>query len=480
MPGPVERLYRIPVRLRLALVSATLTLLILMAFSLVVGQLASHRLRADFDNRLTAAAANLQDEIQVRPGPRTGLLISGPDLTDYASAEDAVVRIVTADGHVLRESRGTPSFGAPGEGFSNKRGYRVTTRPIRTPIGYPLAYVQYGRPHVQMNETIGRLWLFLLFGTLGGAALALLAGLAVARRAMRPIAALTGAAREIERTRDPGLELPRVIADDEVADLARTLGGMLAALDQAHDETEGMLQRQREFVADASHELRTPLTSVLANLELLQERLGRSGDEDDRELVDAALRSSRRMRRLVADLLLLARADAGRQAARTATDLGKVVRGACAELEPVAATHALAVRAPLGEAVVLGSPDELAQLVINLVENALRHTPAGTPVEAAVEVRDGEAQLTVSDRGPGVPPALRERIFERFVRTGGDVGSGTGLGLAIVKAVAEGHGGSVELADSPAGGACFVVRLPLQPAGAPEPQPGDAAEAHAA
>ena len=114
---------------------------------------------------------------------------------------------------------------------------------------------------------------FLLLGVLGGSGLALLAGLMVARRAMAPIAALTASAREIERTRDPSRHMPQPEADDEVAELARTLEGMLEALDAARAETEAALSRQREFVADASHELRTPLTSVLANLELLAEQL---------------------------------------------------------------------------------------------------------------------------------------------------------------------------------------------------------------
>ena len=174
---------------------------------------------------------------------------------------------------------------------------------------------------------------FLALGVLGGTVLAFLAGLAVARRAMRPIAGLTRAAREVARTRDPaGVQLPKPEADDEVAELADTLEEMLSELGAARTETEAALLRQREFVADASHELRTPLTSVLANLELLEAEL--QGEE--REIAGSALRSSRRMRRLVADLLLLARADAGRRAPREPVDLAEVVREAAAEAAPLA------------------------------------------------------------------------------------------------------------------------------------------------
>ena len=168
--------------------------------------------------------------------------------------------------------------------------------------------------------------------------LAFLAGLAVAGRAMRPIASLTAAAREIASTRDPSRRLPTPETDDEVAELARTLDEMLRELDAARSETQQMIQAQRDFVADASHELRTPLTSILANLELLEASLAERGaDARRREIVAGALGSSRRMRRLVSDLLLLARADAGRAGPRRECDLVEIADGALAEVRPVAA-----------------------------------------------------------------------------------------------------------------------------------------------
>ncbi len=190
---------------------------------------------------------------------------------------------------------------------------------------------------------------------------------------MRPIVELTDAAREIERTRDASQQLPHPEAEDEIAELARTLESMLGALDSARTDTQAMLERQREFVADASHELRTPLTSVLANLELLTEEL--AGEQA--ETAEAALRSTRRMRRLVGDLLLLARADARRIQPRRPTDLAEVLIEATAELGPMAEGHELSIDAE--PAVVQGVRDELHRLVLNLLENAVRHTPAGHP-----------------------------------------------------------------------------------------------------
>jgi signal transduction histidine kinase len=170
------------------------------------------------------------------------------------------------------------------------------------------------------------------------------------------------------------------------------------------------------------------------------------------------------MRRLVADLLLLARADAERQAPRVPTDVGEVVMEAAGELSAVADGHELHVDA--GPAIVDGSRDELHRLVLNLMENAIRHTPAGTSIRAEVERTDGGVVLTVEDDGPGISPDLRDRVFERFVRGSGDSGRSFGLGLSIVRAVAESHGGSVRV-ESPtttgtslARGTRFVVTLP--------------------
>jgi signal transduction histidine kinase len=335
----------------------------------------------------------------------------------------------------------------------------VETRPIGVD-GWPDPFfIQYARRLSDVEATANRVKVFLAFGVLGGAALALLAGLATARRAMEPIAELTAAAREVERSRDPTVRMPQVPSEDEVAELARTLESMLAALGAARGETEAALVRQREFVADASHELRTPLTSVLANLELLEEEL--TGEQ--REAAASALRSSRRMRRLVGDLLLLARADAGRVAPHDRVDLSAVVTDAAAELEPVAGDHEISVSAPPG-ATVEGARDELHRLVLNLMENALRHTDPGTAVEATVARENGQVVLAVEDDGPGIPPELHEKVFERFFRGSRDHGGSSGLGLSIVRAVAESHHGRVTLEDPLDGrGARFVVRLPALP-----------------
>jgi len=315
--------------------------------------------------------------------------------------------------------------------------------------------VQYGRPISDTEDTVARVELFLLLGVLAGTGLALLAGVMISRRAMAPIAELTSTAAEIARTRDPSRGVPQSKADDEVAELAHTLEGMLRELDTAHGETESMLARQRRFIADASHELRTPLTSVLANLELLADSL--HGDQG--EAARSALRSSQRMRRLVADLLLLARTDVGRVVQREPCDLAQIVVEAAGELGPVSGDHDIVL--DVHQATVEAARDELYRLTINLLENALSHTPPGTSIAVWTGAADGQVTLIVEDNGPGVPAELAPTIFERFVRGAGDRGGSFGLGLAIVKAVAESHGGTVSLERTGEGeGARFVVRLP--------------------
>jgi signal transduction histidine kinase len=201
-------------------------------------------------------------------------------------------------------------------------------------------------------------------------------------------------------------------------------------------------------------------------------------DGEQAETAQAALRSTRRMRRLVADLLLLARADAKRQAPHRRLDLADVLIDVAAEIEPVAGSHVLTVDAQ--PALVDGAADDLHRMVLNLIENSIRHAPPGTRIEASTAAADGEAVLAVSDNGPGIPPELEGRLFDRFVRDGRDGGRGSGLGLAIVRAVADQHGGSVGLERAGRPGAHFVVKLPLAgtvaeaPAAVPVPTGGAA------
>jgi signal transduction histidine kinase len=453
---------------------------ILTGFASVTYILTDRQLSRSFQQQQDGATQHMAGEL--KPSLQNGGVACQQQIYSFGSADQAQIRFFNQSGKLLCSSvlTGTnlndPYFSAPiGEGKTYVENHYLVDRQTVPIAGKPklAGLLIYAQPLSNLDETIRRVRIFLGGGVLGGAILALLAGLLVAQRAMRPVAELTEVAREIERTRDPTLRIPHPEAEDEVAELARTLESMLGALDAARAESEAALARQREFVADASHELRTPLTSVLANLELLADEL----EGEEAESAKSALRSTRRMRRLVADLLLLARADVGRLQPRRPTDLAQRLTDALAELGPGIEGHEVTLDPE--PAMIEGTGDDLHRLILNLLDNALSHTPPGTHIRASTGIRDGRPTLVVEDDGPGIGPELQRRVFERFVRGGGDAGPrGTGLGLAIVDAVAKAHGATVTMTSLPQlNGTRFEVAFPPAPDSVPPSPAGAAAEA---
>ena len=222
------------------------------------------------------------------------------------------------------------------------------------------------------------------------------------------------------------------------------------------------LRRQREFAADASHELRTPLTVIRSSVEYLgrhrSEPVASVGDalEDITAEVD-------QLSTLVEDLLLLARSDSGAiELDRLPLDLGDVAGEAASTMaQPAADRHVRIVVDP-EPASVTGDPVRLRQLVAILVDNAIRHSPAGGEVRVAVRTDARSTDLTVEDQGPGIRPEDLPRVFDRFWRAPGAPPGGTGLGLAIAQWIVERHGGQIAVSNRTGGGACFDVRLPLR------------------
>jgi two-component system OmpR family sensor kinase len=451
---------RFPIRWRLALTSATLTFLILLVLASAVGGFATRDLWTSFDADIAATAADIQSGIDIEPIGPTALQLRRPSerTLRVAVAGGAVLRIVDLRGHVVYQTANGPALGRLRKGTTSRGRYRIVTRPLLLNGKATVAFLQYARPAERVEHSVHVVWWLLVLSVLLGTVLALLAGVAVARRAMGPVIELTRTARQIAQTRDASLAIPEPETDDEIGELAVTLGEMLGELDSARVDVEMALARQRQFVGDASHELRTPLTSVFANLEILEPGL----DGEDLETVQSALRSCRRMRLLVNDLLLLASSeDTAKRTARSNIDLNSAVRAALGEVAPLVQSHRL--DADLSSALVVSAnPEQVQRLVINLVTNALVHTPAGTLVTVRTMRSHDAAWVVVEDDGPGVDPALADVVFDRFVRGGGDHGQGgTGLGLAIVKAIAREHGGDVTLETHAGGGSRFLVRLPL-------------------
>jgi signal transduction histidine kinase len=241
-------------------------------------------------------------------------------------------------------------------------------------------------------------------------------------------------------------------------------GRALVPIRASIDRRQGALQRQREFAANASHELRTPLTVIGASVEDLK-RNRRSKVEDVGEAIGDIEHEVRHMTALVEDMLLLARTDSGVvQVERVPLDLGDIAADAASSLVMLGQERGVKVILDPLPAPVTGDPLRLRQLVTILVDNAVRHSPSGSTVEARVRPVAGAALLQVDDHGPGIKPEDLPRLFERFWRADDAPAGGTGLGLAIAKWIVEQHGGQIGAVNRPEGGASFTVWLPNQPA----------------
>jgi signal transduction histidine kinase len=258
-----------------------------------------------------------------------------------------------------------------------------------------------------------------------------------------------------------------------VAMLASLLAGYLYAgralvpIRASMDRREGALQRQREFAANASHELRTPLTVIGASVEDLK-RNRRSRVEDVGEALDDIEAEVHHMTALVEDMLLLARTDSGVvQVEHQPVDLGDVAAEAASVLVTLGHERQVGVLLEPLPAPLTGDPIRLRQLVTILVDNAIRHSPAGATVRVLVRAEGASAVLEVADQGPGIKPADLPRLFERFWRADNAPAGGTGLGLSIARWIVEQHGGTIEAHNQPEGGASFIARLPLATPGGP-------------
>ncbi|MFI5659804.1 sensor histidine kinase [Streptomyces sp. NPDC051684] len=268
----------------------------------------------------------------------------------------------------------------------------------------------------------------------------------VTRRALRPVEGIRAEMATITASQDLGRRVPEPDTHDEVARLAGTTNETLAAL-------ESSVERQRRFVADASHELRSPIASLRTQLEV-------GAAHPELLDVDGAVEDTVRLQELAADLLLLARLDAGEKPGGAGVDLAALVREELSQRTGDRVPVAVEVTAVPQ---VSGSRGQLARVLGNLVDNAQRHARAG--VRVAVREAGGRVVLSVADDGHGVPEGERERIFERFVRLDDARtrdGGGAGLGLAIARDVAERHGGSLTVRSAPEGGALFELALPAR------------------
>jgi two-component system OmpR family sensor kinase len=294
----------------------------------------------------------------------------------------------------------------------------------------------------------------------------------ILRRGLRPLERMATSARTIAAG-DLSLRVEPADGKTEVGQLGLALNTMLTEIEAAFREREATERKLRQFLADASHELRTPLTSIRGFSELF-----RLGADQDRVQLEVILRrieeETARMKTLVEDLLLLARLDETRPVEREPVDLAVLAADACSDAIAVDAGRPMELDAP-EPVVIAGDQDHLRQAIANLVNNALRHTPAGSPVEVGARLDGGAALVTVRDHGPGLDGDALAHVFDRFWQAdAARVGAGAGLGLSIVAGIAAEHGGVARAANHPDGGAVFTLELPIDAAattGAPEPDP---------
>jgi two-component system OmpR family sensor kinase len=317
--------------------------------------------------------------------------------------------------------------------------------------------LQMGRSITTRDQSISALGMNLLIAGIVAVVVAFGLGWVLAGMSLRPIHRLTQTAEAIGAERDFSRRVVHTGPDDEVGRLAKTLNAMLSELQAAYQQVGQALEMQRRFVADVSHELRTPLTTLNGNVELLRREPPISAQDRSEVLGDMAS-ESKRLIRLVNDLLALARADARRPLQSEPTPIRPIVEEVCRQARLLAPDREISCD-PVPDVAVLGQADALKQVLLILLDNALKHT--GGPIAVAGEVTAKQVAVSVRDSGPGVDPELLPSLFERFSRgkASGDDNS-TGLGLAIAKALVEVQGGTLTIGSQPGEGCVFSVTLP--------------------
>jgi two-component system sensor histidine kinase MprB len=339
--------------------------------------------------------------------------------------------------------------------------FRVYTRPVPGHLKGQNLATSVARPLSDVSDPLDTLaWVLLAvagIGVLGAGA----AGTVIARAGLRPVDRLTGTVEHIARTEDLSVRIP-VEGNDEIARLSESFNAMTAALASSRE-------RQQQLIADAGHELRTPLTSLRTNIELLErsEASGRALPPEDRRALLASVKAQMtELALLIGDLQELSRADAAAPALEVV---------ALHEVTETALRRArlrgpdLKIMADVAPWFVRGESAALERAIVNLMDNAVKFSPAG----GVIEVRLAGGQLTVRDHGPGIPAEDLPHVFERFWRSPSARSlPGSGLGLSIVARTVQQSGGDISLAPAHGGGTLATLRLPGAPTEPPAPPSG--------
>ncbi len=465
------------VRVRLALWNVGVLAFVLVSLGIIFSVTMRANINAAINQRLSVRAHHAEDFFLNAPpssfrrsAPLPSVSVPDPSGEIHPSLFDGQGRPFHPDDTPL-DPAGLLRAEAGEEVYTNVRiagaAVRVFSLPIRQQ-GHVVGVAQTGNSLTRIHAEIAEMTRTLVYLIPVVLLIAGLGGAFLTDRALRPVRRIAAAAGQIE-AEDLSQRLP-VMGDDEFADLAVTINGMLSRLQVGFERQEQAFEQQQRFAADASHELRTPLTIIKANTSLaLSERRTETEYEKTLRAVDSA---ADRMTRIVQDLLLLARADAGQLAyALVPTPLAEVLEAAAASLATL--EHApVTVDLPAKPVFVRGHADSLVRLFANLIENAARHTPLDGRITVSAERADGQIAVEVADTGVGIAPEHLPHVLERFYRVEAArsrAHGGTGLGLSICRSIADLHGGSLEITSAPGRGT--TVRVLLQDA-----EPQEAAE----
>ncbi|HWB60268.1 MAG TPA: ATP-binding protein, partial [Chthoniobacteraceae bacterium] len=383
---------------------------------------------------------------------------------------DRFIRVVRPDGSVLYVSdipnnnsfdpRDVPLLPGPVTKETThkemtKRGAKLLVVSDPTPVNGRNYLVEVGISETQINEVLGRFATTLAIGLPVFVAIAVFGGYMLVGRALAPVQEITGAAQEIT-LHHLDMRLPPINTGDEIEKLSNTLNQMIGRLHRS-------FQMSSRFTADASHELRTPLTIMRGELENLL--LDKTTPPSLAEVLNSLFEETERLSRIVEGLLALSRLDTGEaQMRRTKLDLSELASTTAEQMCLLAEEKKINLTCSTnGRVSVEGDPSKLKQVVVNLLDNAIKYTPAGGEIRVSVESKEGRAQLHVADTGPGIPDGALPHVFDRFYRAD-EVRSreveGTGLGLSIVQSICAAHGGTIAVKNLDKGGCCFTVELP--------------------
>ncbi|MBP7693693.1 MAG: HAMP domain-containing protein [Anaerolineales bacterium] len=456
-------------RLRLTLWYSVVLAGVLGLFGVAVYGILSYSLLDQIDQNLTAAAKEIADSSSISPvlGSR---FINLPDLRkeDRFGGANIYAQVWWLDGSLATQTDNLPSrsepldAGALADGtqgyssvrFANAHLRVLTIRLISEGDSKVIGFVQTASSLRQVDTAQSILLLVLVGGGVVSVALAALTGYLSASRALKPLKVITQTALQITRADDLSRRIPITNSGDEV-------GRLSAAFNESLERLERLFTAQRRFLADVSHELRTPLTAIRGNVDLL-ERMGSA----DRESLRDIRTEAERMTRLVGDLLVLAQADSGNlPLGKAPVALDTLLLEVAREVQVLAGgVHVLV--GEIDQLTCLGDRDRLKQVILNLVTNSLKFTPAGGRVTLGLGRVNDFARLTVADTGLGIPPDEIGRIFDRFYRVDkarSRAMGGAGLGLAIAQRITQMHNGRIEAASDgvPGKGTTFAVWLPL-------------------